>query len=113
MEHGRIVDSFANAELKANMGGCTSISEFDMENERAEAARQRNRGRNAIMKTECRQPGVRRRGLLLATAAQAEDSRQDRRAHRHVGLYADIGGPGSVLAAKMAVEDFGLAAPTA
>ena len=35
--------------------------------------------------------------------------RQDRRAERPSGLYSDIAGQGSVVAAKMAVEDFGAA----
>ena len=30
---------------------------------------------------------------------------------RHVGLYAELAGPGSVVAAKMAVEDFAKADP--
>ncbi len=30
MEHGRIVDQFSNAELKATWRSCTTISEFDI-----------------------------------------------------------------------------------
>jgi branched-chain amino acid transport system substrate-binding protein len=50
-------------------------------------------------------------GLLLATPAFAQDKTVKIGVLNDMsGLYADIGGPNSVVAAKMAVEDSGLAA---
>jgi branched-chain amino acid transport system substrate-binding protein len=50
-------------------------------------------------------------GLLLATSAVAQDTTVKIGVLNDMsGLYADIGGPNSVVAAKMAVEDSGLAA---
>ena len=45
-------------------------------------------------------------GALLASAAQAQVSVKLGVLNDMSGLYADISGPGSVVAAKMAVEDF-------
>ena len=103
MEHGRVVDQFANSELDANSKSCTTISECERE---VPARRhRRNKGRNA---NETNIALWRHSPSLLACGtAQAQQINVKIGVLSDMSsLYADIGGPGSVAAAKLAVADF-------
>src|SRR5690606_31600978 len=66
-----------------------------------------------MMKTTTKLLATAAAAMLTAGAAQAQISDGVIKIgvlNDMSGLYADIGGPGSVLAARMAVEDFGAAA---
>src|SRR5580658_9559895 len=83
----------------------TTTLEFDIESDRGQKAPHQ---REDVMRTAASLALV--LAALMTTAAQAQVNVKIGVMSDMSGLYADLGGPGSVVAAKMAVDDFNPAA---
>ena len=111
MEHGRIVDHFRPANWQPIRKNCTTISEFDNQVSSTAALLARPITREVSMLFPTRLVFAFAALLCGTAAASAQDVAVKIGVLNDMsGLYADIGGPGSVAAAKMAVEDFNPAA---
>jgi len=108
MEHGRVIDAFANSETRSEYGvNCMTIWAFEPGAAKLIPQEKADNKEERPMKSTCLSALI--ASLLLTTAAIADDkNRETRELDDQSSLYADSGGPGSVLAVNMAVEDSGL-----
>ncbi len=87
MEHGRIIDRFANSELEANLGKLhdyLGVWKYPSENPRlADLCQQKQQRERSVAMKRLHRPGGADRAVRVRRRARA-DHRQDRRAHRHV-----------------------------
>ena len=112
MEHGRVVDMIPNAELERQHGQAARVPRGIIA--RRHVSLNRTKGADACSSTGS--SSLAALGLLAAPAAQAQISDGVIKIgvlNDQSSLYADLTGQGSVVAARMAVEDFGAAKPRA